>query len=98
METPFDSIEGAQDYLRLLGEAIAEARREVEADLAAEAGSNFPRRVQALRLVAYNLEKLTHHLKAGHRALNDLRTLRRLLLEERIEPVSDVARATHPAD
>ncbi len=98
METPFDSIEGAQDYLRLLGEAIDEAKRDVEADLAAEAGSNFLRREQALRLVAYNLEKLTHHLKVSRRVLNDLRTLRRLLLEERVEPASGRARASHPGD
>ena len=95
METPFDSIEGAQEYLRLLGEALAEAKRDIEADLAAEAAAKFPRRIQALRLVAYNLEKLTHHLKVSHRVLNDLRTLRRLLLEERVES-ADLA--SHPRD
>jgi hypothetical protein len=88
VETPFDSVEGAQDYLRLLAEAVVEAKRDVEADLTSEAAnSKFPRRVEALRLVVYNLEKLGQHLKASHRRLNDLRTLRRLLLEERAEPV-----------
>ena len=94
METPFDSVESAQEYLRLLAEAVAEAKRDVEADLTSEANSKFPRRVEALRLVGYNLEKLGQHLKASHRMLNDLRTLRRLLLEERVEPVEPGGKPT----
>lgn len=85
METPFDNIESAQEYVRLLAEAILDAKRDVEADVATEANAEFPRRVQALQLVLYNLEKLEQHLKASHRALNDLRSLRRLLLQERTE-------------
>jgi hypothetical protein len=34
LQTPFDSVENAHDYVRLLGEAIAEAKSEIEADLA----------------------------------------------------------------
>jgi hypothetical protein len=41
------------------------------------------RRVQALRVVQYNLEKLQRYLSASGRTLNDLRSLRRLLLEEK---------------
>ena len=33
-ETPFDSIEGSQEYVSLLAEAIEEARRDVDADVA----------------------------------------------------------------
>lgn len=99
METPFDSVESAQEYVRLLSEAILEAKRDVEADITAEADSMFPRRVQALRLVVYNLEKLSQHLKASHRVLNDLRTLRRLLLEERTEVATpDPTPASEPPD
>jgi hypothetical protein len=83
METPFDSVEGAQEYLKLLADAILEAKRDVEADVSSVANSNFPRRVEALRLVLYKLEKLEEHLKASRRMLNDLRTLRRLLLEQK---------------
>jgi hypothetical protein len=35
--------------------------------------------LEALHLIGYNLEKLTHHLKASRRILNDLRMLRRIL-------------------
>ncbi len=85
LQTPFDSVENAQDYVRLLGEAIAEAKGEIEADLAVATKAKSERRVQALRIVQFKLDKLEQHLKTSSRLLNDLRTLRRLLLEERRE-------------
>lgn len=83
LETPFDSIENAQDYLRLLLEAIVEARNDVTTDTAEAEQAAQRRRVDALRLVQFKMEKLEQHLRVGSRLLNDLRTLRRLLLEER---------------
>lgn len=82
-ETPFDSIEGSHEYVALLAEALDEARREVEADIAAAEKEGADRRKQALLLVSYNLEKLNIHIVASRRILNDLRSLRRLLLDER---------------
>ena len=41
------------------------------------------RRKEALLLVSYNLAKLNLHITTSRRILNDLRTLRRLLLAER---------------
>ena len=32
-ETPFDSIEGSQEYVALLADAIEEARQDVDADI-----------------------------------------------------------------
>jgi len=85
-DTPFDNIEGAQEYLALLSEALDEAKQTAHSDIAREANSAMPRRRDALRLVLYKLEKLEQHIKTSRRLLNDLRTLRRLLLEERSEP------------
>src|SRR5262245_57200146 len=82
-ETPFDSIEGAQEYVGLLSEAMAEARAGIEEDIAVARGEEAPRRLEALQLVTYKLERLQQHLVASRRILNDLRTLRRLLLSER---------------
>ena len=82
-ETPFDSLENAHEYVRLLAEAIAEARGDIESDIAKAVESKSERRLQALRLVQYKLEKLEQYLRSSSRTLNDLRTLRRLLLEER---------------
>ena len=87
-QTPFDSVESAQEYLRLLAEAVADAKRDVEADVSAAGDSEFPRRLEALRLVVYKLDKLDEHLRASRRMLNDLRTLRRLLLEAQREAVA----------
>ncbi len=75
--------------MRLLGEAIAEAKSEIEADLAVAAKAKSERRLQALQIVQFKLDKLEQHLKTSSRLLNDLRSLRRLLLEERLVPVTD---------
>src|SRR5690242_21373215 len=82
-ETPFDDIEGSHEYVRLLAEAVDEARRDVEADIAAAEQDRADRRKEALLLVSYNLAKLNLHITSSRRILNDLRTLRRLLLAER---------------
>lgn len=80
-ETPFENIESAQQFVELLHEAIEEARQEVEG----EVGRPQPqRRLQALQLVSYNLAKLSLHMETSRRILNDLRTLRRLLYQERL--------------
>ena len=79
--TPFDSIEGSLEYLDLLREVIEKTRKDVEGDVAAAAAEEgAARRLEALRLVVYKLDRLAFHMDAGHRALNDLRTLKRLLL------------------
>jgi hypothetical protein len=88
-ETPFDSIEGSHEYVRMLAEAIEEARRDVEAQVATAEREGAERRQEALLLVAYNLAKLNLHITNSRRILNDLRTLRRLLLAERGLPVEN---------
>jgi hypothetical protein len=87
-QTAFDTIESAQEFLGLLREAVEEAKQTSEADIF-EGDSRTARQMDALRLVLYKLEKLEQHLKVSGRLLNDLRTLRRLLLEERSEPDSE---------
>jgi len=82
-ETPFDNIESSHQYVAMLAEAIEEARADVKADVAVAMAEGADRRKQALQLVLYNLAKLESHMNASRRILNDLRTLRRLLLDER---------------
>jgi hypothetical protein len=82
-ETPFDSIESSHQYIAMLSEAIAEAMADVQTDISLAETENAGRRKEALQLVAFNLTKLTAHITTSRRILNDLRTLRRLLLEER---------------
>jgi len=82
-ETPFDSLESSHEYVSLLAEAIEEARKDVDADIEIAETESADRRKEALQLVSYNLAKLTLHITTSRRILNDLRTLRRLLLAER---------------
>lgn len=86
LQSPFDSVENAHQYVRLLVEAIAEAKSEIAADLDSDAQAQPERRLEALRLVQFKLNKLEQHLQSSSRLLNDLRTLRRLLFDERPEP------------
>ena len=90
-ETPFDNIEGSNEYVALLAEALDEARRDIEAEIAAADRDSADRRKEALLLVAFNLAKLNLHITSSRRILNDLRTLRRLLLAERSLPSQDSA-------
>ncbi|MGD0506479.1 MAG: hypothetical protein ABSA27_01695 [Terriglobales bacterium] len=83
LQTAFDSVENAQQYVRLLVEAIAETKTDIAADLAIAEKAKSERRIQALRIVQFKLDSLERHLKTSSRLLNDLRSLRRLLLEER---------------
>ncbi len=82
-ETPFDSIEGSYQYVDMLAEAIREACRDVEQEVAMAEQEKAERRKQGLLLVSYNLAKLEGHITSSRRILNDLRTLRRVLLAER---------------
>jgi hypothetical protein len=81
-ETPFSSIEGGQEYLAMFSAAVEEAKQEA-LEMVAEQDANGPRWMEAVQLVKYKLEKLDHHIKVSRRLLNDLRTMRRLLLQER---------------
>ena len=83
-EDQFETLESAHDFVALLAETVAEAKRELENDVQRESASNSTRRQDALRLALYNLGKLELHVNRTGRILNDLRTLRRLLFEERI--------------
>lgn len=83
-KTPFDTIEGALEYVSLLADSVEEARGDIAVEHEqARKDSDGTRRADALRLVAYKLDRLAEHAHASRRLLNDLRTLRRLLLDER---------------
>jgi hypothetical protein len=93
-ETPFDSIEGALEYVSLLVESVEEAREDIVVELdEARREPDAGRRADALQLVAYKLDRLAEHARSSRRLLNDLRTLRRLLLDERHQQIAPVIEA-----
>jgi hypothetical protein len=89
-ETPFDNIEGALEYVGCLLAASREARRHIETEIARASNSQLARKKRALQLVKYKLATLDFHLVKSERLLNDLRKLRRLILEEKEARVSSV--------
>ena len=86
-DQPFESIESAYDFFRLLSEAVAEAKQDIDEQIQGqiqrESDSQSSRRLDALQVVHYSVEKLQFHIHCSRRILNDLRSLRRLLFEER---------------
>ncbi len=82
VDTPFETIESAHDYVRLLREQVVSVETEIVESIGEAAEEGATRRVDALRIVHYKLKQLNYHLGAGSRILNDLRALRRLLTGE----------------
>ena len=80
---PFESLESAHEYVGLLREVLDEAYVAILDDTAAAQELGATRRIDALRLVEHKLSLLRAHLLDSLILLNDLRTLRRLLLRER---------------
>lgn len=81
--SPFDSIENAHDFVTLLSEVVCDTKKDIDADIERQTNGKKTRRLDALRMASYNLEKLELHMAKSSRILNDLRSLRRLLFEER---------------
>jgi hypothetical protein len=89
--SPFDSIESAHEFVALLAETVRQAKQDVEADVQRESSSGSPRHLDAMRTALYSMEKLEQHMNKSRRILNDLRSLRRLIFEERATKPQPVA-------
>lgn len=85
-DAPFSTIENAHEFLGFLGEAIDAAIAEVQKELGACTGHHQDRQVDAWRVVLHTTTKLSGHVTASRRLLNDLRTLRNLLNRTAGEP------------
>ena len=83
LENPFGTIESAQEYMRLLADAVLEAKQDLEADIGGNTVPTSSRQVEALRVALFTLNKLDHNVQKVLRGLNDLRSLHRLMWRER---------------
>jgi hypothetical protein len=81
-DTPFDSIESAQDYLGLLASEVEAVRADIQEDIQEATRGRAARRLDALHIVDYKLKHLAQQVDASRRILNDLRMLRRLLVAD----------------
>lgn len=91
--TPFDSIESAHEYIGLLCEALDDAQRTIVQEIAHPCAFTGARHLDALRLADYKLKTLRQHFVVSRRLLTDLRTLRRYLLDERMDEPSHDSQA-----
>lgn len=80
---PFDSIESAHEFVALLEESIEDAVVEVKEHIQTAKTAQDERRAEALTLAVYKMSQLSVHMHKSRRILNDLRTIRRLLFQER---------------
>jgi len=80
---PFDSIESAHEFVALLQTSMDEAVRDVQRLLEAASTNQDERRAQALSLALYKINQLSVHMQKSRRILNDLRSIRILLFQER---------------
>jgi hypothetical protein len=81
-ESPFENIESAHEYVGLLLDEVTDAQDQVREHMESRS-DHGPRQLEALQLVAYKLSRLDQYLKSSRLILNDLRSLRMLLFEER---------------
>lgn len=80
---PFDSIESAHEFVILLAEQVEAAVKETQGHSDRARAEGDPRRVEALGVALHKMNQLSTHMQKSRRILNDLRTLRRLLFQER---------------
>jgi hypothetical protein len=80
---PFDSIESAQDFINVLADTILDTMKDLKHDHQVALHQGEERRAQAIALAQFKLKVLSCHLHKSRRTLNDLRMLRRLILNER---------------
>ena len=83
-EQPFDSIESAQDYLSVLAATILDEMKDLKRDHELALRDGLERRAQAIDLAIFKLKTLGCYIHKSRRTLNDLRMLRRLILNERL--------------
>lgn len=99
LNKPFESIESAHEFIALLEESIREAADDVRGHLRDAEAASDERQVRALNLALFKLTQLASNMHKSRRALNDLRSIRRLLftereLDEAFESVEMAKRAT----
>jgi hypothetical protein len=91
IDQPFQSIDSAHEYMTLLANTALEAMVELRHDRNQALRDGQARTAQAIDLAIFKLTVLNCLIFKSRRALNDLRTLRRLILNERLTPEDVIA-------
>jgi hypothetical protein len=91
IEGPFDSIESAHEYMDILAGTALETMTDLVRDRDRALREGQLRRAQAIDLAIFKLKTLGCYVHKSRRTLNDLRILRRLILNERLSVESVIA-------
>jgi hypothetical protein len=91
IEQPFDTIESAHDFMNVLAETILDSVKDLDREQLSSLKDGEERRAQAVELALFKLRLLNCHVHKCRIILNDLRTIRRLVFNER--PASNRAMA-----
>jgi hypothetical protein len=91
IERPFDSIESAHEYMNILADTTLEVMIDLKRDRDRAVRDGDLRRAQAIDLAIFKLKTLGCHVHKSRRMLNDLRILRRLILNERLSVENVIA-------
>ena len=91
IEQPFESIESAHEYMNILAATALEVMSDLKHDRDEAIRAGDLRRAQAIDLAMFKLKTLSCYIHKSRRMLNDLRILRRLILNERLSVESVIA-------
>ena len=91
LERPFDSIESAYEYMNILAATVLEVTAELKVNHDEAMREGLDRRARAIDLAMFKVKMLGCHVHKSRRMLNDLRILRRLILNERLSMESVIA-------
>jgi hypothetical protein len=91
IDQPFDSIESAYDFMNVLAETIVDNLKDLHRDHQVAMREGEARRARAIELAIFKSKSLGCYVYKSRRALNDLRTIRRLILNERMTPEAVLA-------
>lgn len=84
IEQPFESIESAYEFMNVLAETIVENIGDLHQYHTTAVEEGQERRARALELALFKAKTLNCYVNKSRRTLNDLRTIRRLVLNERM--------------
>ena len=89
--SPFETIESAQEYMNILAATALEVMAELKQDREAALREGADRRAQAIDIAILKLKQLSCYTFKSRRMLNDLRIIRRLILNERLSVENIIA-------
>jgi hypothetical protein len=86
VERPFESIESAHEFMNVLAQTIVVVFGDLDRDRQIALREGQDRRVRAIELALFKAKMLNCYVHKSRRALNDLRIIRGLILNERMTP------------